>query len=79
MFLQEGQFVWLSGDPVVSNLLPFVSSAENRDCILMVERFNPGSFSWGTFFCTQITQANINLRPICKQEQTSSESLDIGN
>ena len=83
MSLQEGQFVWLSGEPFVFNLL--VSNDGNRDCILLVDMVLPMpiGISWGTFSCTSSTgplgTRTIKFRPICKQEQTTSESLDIGN
>ena len=87
MSLQEGQFVWLSGEPFVFNLL--VSNDGNRDCILLLDFRGDGGIigiAWGTFSCTSSTTqfqgppGNIKFRPICKQEQTTtSESLDIGN
>ena len=84
MSLQEGQFVWLSGEPFGFNSL--VSNDGNRDCISLVDQGGNNGISWGTLSCTSATTqfqgppGNIKLRPICKQEQTTtSESLDIGN
>ena len=78
MFLQEGQLVWLSGDPIIFNsfVLPNVGT---HDCVFLFDSRTIGII-WQAFFCTSSTIGNFKIRPICKQEQTtSSESLDIGN
>ena len=83
MSLQEGQLVWLSGEPFVFNSL--IGNVGNRTCILLFHsdntNFGIGIF-WITITCTftETTGGNFKFRPICKQEQTTtSESLDIGN
>ena len=78
MSLQEGQFVWVSGEPFAFNSLNFeVNNVHN--CILLPRSIGNG---WSTVPCTlsELLSGTIILRPICKQEQTTtSESLDIGN
>ena len=81
LFLQEGQFVWLSGDPIVFNSFgsgqPSNVLANTRDCIrLNLASETSKMTSWLTIRCTSLK----DHRPICKREQTTtSESLDIGN
>ena len=76
VFLQEGQFVWLSGDPVVFNSFRSGQPDDDKgeDCI---ELSNMDS-NWQDTYCNFASIASTQFyRPICKQEQTAtSESMD---